>query len=374
MSSLTIEVTPSLMPPRSVQPRPEPLEELTLARLDLIRDIYVYENALENVELMIETAWCYYGGDPIRRPIEGTEVAQWCEGLFRFVIQNHPRKNGEEEFRITYGDASFRATRQNTVEGPLLNLRRLPKAVPELHELVMPPYWREFFAWQGFKKGGMLILAAVMGQGKSTTLAATAHSWQLSNAGFGVAIEDPPELPLHGPHGDGFIAQVNAGEAHGGYYKAIRRSLRQYPSVKDGGGLLLVGEVRDPEVAGELVRAAVNGTFVLTTIHASDPKTAIARLCALASQGMGEKAACDLVASAVRLVVHQKLTFDPTATGWRRGRISGDLLFNPHDSHAVANNIRNGEFAGLVHPLGAQRRAMERPRPVPFSDLVKELS
>jgi twitching motility protein PilT len=137
--------------------------------------------------------------------------------------------------------------------------------------------------------------------------------------------------------------------------------------------MLLVGEVRDGETAGELVRAAVNGTLVLTTIHASDPKTAVARLSALASQTLGRDSANDLVASAVRLVFHQKLTLVPHESAWRRGRLSGEVLINPHDASPAANNIRDGAFAQLNHTLAAQSRILSRFHRPPFTEIVKEL-
>lgn len=345
---------------------------LSVTDVDRIRDWYVFERPGQPISAEVDTAFCFRGGEPERLAVSDSAVAPWLAVLLQHVRHEHPADRGEIEFRIEAGTALFRATRGPTVRGTLLNLRRLPREAPELTDLSLPPYWRELLLWERLQTGGMVILAAAMGQGKSTTLAAAVRSRLLHYAGFCLAIEDPPEIPLDGNHGRGECVQVPVATLGGSYHAAIKRSLRQFPSLSRGGGMLLVGEVRDGDSAGELVRAAVNGTLVFTTIHAADPKTAVARLSALAAQSLGRDAANDLVASAVRLVFHQRLTMNPREIGWRGGRLSGEVLINPHDASPAANNIRDGQFAQLNHTLAAQARVLGRPHRPPFTEIVKE--
>lgn len=350
-----------------------PTAPLAESDLEAIRDWYVFERPGEPIATEVDSAFCFRGGDPERLAVADSAVAPWLERLLAHIRCEHPSERGEVEFRVEANGVLFRANRGPTVRGTLLNLRRLPPKAPQLADLTMPPYWRELLLWERLQSGGMVILAAAMGQGKSTTLAAAVRSRLLQYAGFCLAIEDPPEIPLDGGHGRGECVQVPVAALGGSYHTAIKRSLRQFPSLSKGGGMLLVGEVRDGESASELVRAAVNGTLVFTTIHASDPKTAVARLSALAAQTIGREAANDLVASAIRLVFHQRLTMLPHESGWRRGRLGGEVLINPHDASPAANNIRDGQFAQLNHTLAAQSRILGRPHRPPFIEIAKEL-
>ena len=115
----------------------------------------------------------------------------------------------------------------------------------------------------------------------------------------------------------------------------------------------MVGEVRDKETAADLVRAAVNGHLVLTTVHASDVGTALGRLYALAAGAMDPLAARDLLASAVRIVVHQELQIDHKADGWKRGRLQGSMVYSGSSMSALANVIKEGKIASGMNQIVA---------------------
>ncbi len=113
---------------------------------------------------------------------------------------------------------------------------------------------------------GLVLVTGPTGSGKTTTLyAALAH---LSTGGTNiVSLEDPVERRVPG------VTQVPVSTKSGNTFEAALRSLlRQDPNV------IMVGEVRDGQVAQILGQAAYTGHLVLSSMHTSDAATAITRL------------------------------------------------------------------------------------------------
>ena len=57
-------------------------------------------------------------------------------GLIEHIDREY--SNDLEDFKVELGDLRFRAHREPTEEGLLVNLRRIPKVTPLLSDLVMP--------------------------------------------------------------------------------------------------------------------------------------------------------------------------------------------------------------------------------------------
>lgn len=339
-------------------------KEPDVERIDDITDFYVWD--VDDLSRAVETA-SVFCGERTARPIGQTNVAPWLRGLLQHVRAKHPRKT---DFRVEYEHDGklflYRGHRDTTVGDPMLALRRHPTIAPTLDDLVLPPLWRELFMRPALLRGGLILLAAVTGQGKSTTTSGIVTSRLRTFGGFCRTIEDPPELPLHGTHGDGLCIQTPVLEEDGeaGFARALRSALRSYPALPSGGTICVVGEVRDGDTAAELLRASVNGHLVLTTVHANDVSSALARLAAMAQTAMGEVMARDLLATGLVYAIHQTLTFDPTATGWRRGKIGGSILTSTGPACAPAVSIRDGRFTNLAQPLDQQANLLRNVRSV----------
>lgn len=115
---------------------------------------------------------------------------------------------------------------------------------------------------------GMLVVCGPVGSGKTTTLHALLDEIARQRPGAGVfAIEDPVEMRIDG------VTQVQVEPARGLTYAiALRSLLRQDPQV------LMVGEIRDAEVAQIAAEAALTGHLLLTTLHSGEATDAIIRL------------------------------------------------------------------------------------------------
>ena len=113
---------------------------------------------------------------------------------------------------------------------------------------------------------GVLLVTGPTGSGKTTTLYALLQEINRPDIGI-FTLEDPVEMTLPG------IRQTQIREDIGlTFGTALRSLLRQDPDV------ILVGETRDAETATLMVRAALTGHLVFSTLHTNDAPGAIPRL------------------------------------------------------------------------------------------------
>lgn len=116
------------------------------------------------------------------------------------------------------------------------------------------------------KNSGLMIVTGPTGSGKTTTLYTLLEALNKSRANI-VSLEDPVELQLDG------INQVQIHPKSGlTYARALRAVMRQDPDV------IMIGEIRDEEIAKIAVSAALTGHLVLTTLHTADAAKAVIRL------------------------------------------------------------------------------------------------
>jgi type II secretory ATPase GspE/PulE/Tfp pilus assembly ATPase PilB-like protein len=113
---------------------------------------------------------------------------------------------------------------------------------------------------------GVIIVTGPTGSGKTTTLYAVLN--EISTTELSIfTLEDPIEYRVAG------IRQTQVKEEIGlTFASGLRSLLRQDPDV------ILVGETRDTETAQLMVRSALTGHLVFSTLHTNDAAGAIPRL------------------------------------------------------------------------------------------------
>jgi type IV pilus assembly protein PilB len=113
---------------------------------------------------------------------------------------------------------------------------------------------------------GMCLVTGPTGSGKTTTLYSALA--ELNQIGTNISTaEDPVEFNLEG------INQVNVRKEVGlTFASALKAFLRQDPDI------IMVGEIRDIEVAEIAVEAALTGHLVLSTLHTNDAGSTVSRL------------------------------------------------------------------------------------------------
>jgi type II secretory ATPase GspE/PulE/Tfp pilus assembly ATPase PilB-like protein len=125
-------------------------------------------------------------------------------------------------------------------------------------------YIMELFEREIAKPNGMILNTGPTGSGKTTTLYAflnKVHSPQIKI----VTIEDPIEYHLAG------IVQTQVSKDYT-FAQGLRSTLRQDPNV------IMVGEIRDAEVAETAVNASLTGHLVFSTLHTNDAAGTFPRL------------------------------------------------------------------------------------------------
>jgi type IV pilus assembly protein PilB len=135
---------------------------------------------------------------------------------------------------------------------------------------------------------GVVLVTGPTGSGKTTTLYTALNAVNRIERGV-FTLEDPIEYRL--PH----IRQTQINEKVGlTFGSGLRTLLRQDPDV------ILVGETRDKETAQLMVRAALTGHLVFSSLHTNDTFSAIPRLIDLGVEPF-------LLPATLHLVVAQRL-------------------------------------------------------------------
>jgi type IV pilus assembly protein PilB len=138
------------------------------------------------------------------------------------------------------------------------------------------------------KPNGIFLVTGPTGSGKTTTLYSALAVLNRPDKKI-ITAEDPVEYNFKG------INQVQVRDQIGLTFPAILKSmLRQAPNI------ILVGEIRDREVADIAIQAALTGHLVFSTLHTNDAPSAITRLV-----DMGVKPF--LVASSIQAIMSQRL-------------------------------------------------------------------
>ncbi|MES2134720.1 MAG: ATPase, T2SS/T4P/T4SS family [Patescibacteria group bacterium] len=131
--------------------------------------------------------------------------------------------------------------------------------------LGMEPKLRALVEREIGNPNGMLLNTGPTGSGKTTTLYACMKKINSSEIKI-ITIEDPVEY-----HVDGLV-QTQVDEKNYTFLQGLRSALRQDPDV------IMIGEIRDEEVAKTAIDAALTGHFVFSTLHTNDAAGSFPRL------------------------------------------------------------------------------------------------
>jgi type IV pilus assembly protein PilB len=138
------------------------------------------------------------------------------------------------------------------------------------------------------RPNGIFLVTGPTGSGKTTTLYGALNELNRPDRKI-ITAEDPVEYNFTG------INQCQVRDTIGlTFARILRAMLRQAPNI------ILVGEIRDLEVAEVAIQAALTGHLVFSTLHTNDAPSAITRLI-----DMGVKPF--LVASSIQAIMAQRL-------------------------------------------------------------------
>jgi Tfp pilus assembly pilus retraction ATPase PilT len=294
-----------------------------------------------------------------RLPVRGS-----LSSFRRFAITSAPNRRWvmcvstmiSVDFKYQDRHFVYRVHRDQTTYRKQLCLRRVSTEVPKISRLALPPMWKEILLSETLgREGGLVILAAKPGSGKSTTIAGMIRERLERFGGVARTIEAPVEFPLQNSWGKGVCFQIPVDESlsrEEQFLRPLRAQMRAYPTGVPS--ILMVGEIRDGETAAEVINASV-GHLVITTMHAIDIETTIRRLCGWSGQVFGTEVAREMVGGALRVVANQRLE----RVGGRRVA-TGEMLFSRGAYSPIANIIRSGKFEQLTGEIKTQQRKLAK--------------
>jgi len=165
----------------------------------------------------------------------------------------------------SYGRFRFNVYRQ--LGKICMAIRHIPPKVPSFEELNLPG---DILRKMSESRRGLILVTGMTGSGKTSTLAAMIDHINKTRAGHILTLEDPIEFI----HTDNrcVVSQLELGTDTLSYTGALRAAMRQDPDV------ILIGELRDPEVIKAAVAAAETGQLVLGTMHTVNVLQTITRI------------------------------------------------------------------------------------------------
>ena len=206
------------------------------------------------------------------------------------IAERRRPQDGQIPFDMGDREVDIRVATSNTVNGEMVVLRILDKAFAflPLREIGFLPDALEKYQQMVKTPFGMILISGPTGAGKTTTQYATVN--QLDAVGRNIiTIEDPVEYRFTN------INQMQVNPAAGlNFVTGLRACMRLDPDV------ILIGEIRDAETAQIGIQAALTGHLVLSSVHANDTASVIARMIDLGVEPF-------LLASAVIGVVAQRM-------------------------------------------------------------------
>ncbi len=177
-------------------------------------------------------------------------------------------QTGQLECRIDQQVVSLRFSylTTNRIETGVLRILNHALRI-QLDELSFLSYQNQKFKQVAAAPQGLILLSGPTGCGKTTTLYALLAYIRATMQRNIMTLEDPIEMYQEG------LIQIQVNEQRQLTYEgALKQLLRHDPDV------IMVGEIRDEKTAHLVIRGALTGHLVLSSIHATDCEGVIARM------------------------------------------------------------------------------------------------
>jgi len=228
--------------------------------------------------------------DNLRKQMQNSVIARIKIMGGMDIAERRLPQDGRIKMQVDGANIDFRVSSLPAYHGESVVLRILR---PDSVKIGIQRMGFEEDDYNRFKKiisrpNGIFLVTGPTGSGKTTTLYGALSELNTPDRKI-ITAEDPVEYNFPG------INQCQVRENIGlSFAKILRSMLRQAPNI------ILVGEIRDREVAEVAIQAALTGHLVFSTLHTNDAPAAITRLI-----DMGVKPF--LVASSIQAIMAQRL-------------------------------------------------------------------
>jgi twitching motility protein PilT len=241
-------------------------------------------------------------------------------------------ERGSADHAESIGGIRLRVNFFHTVRGIAAAIRLLAPSVKDLRVCNLHKDLRKFVE----ATSGLCIISGPTGSGKSTTLAALIEEINATRARHVVTLESPIEYLF--ANRQSFIRQREIPTHSPSFEQGIVDALRENPDV------LVISEMRTPEVMRLTLNAAETGHLVLATMHSSNCAEALSRLCMSFPEGVQPSVRAQL-ADCLVAVCCQRLEFLSTA----RLHVPRCEILLP--TSGARGTIRSGNFSQIATVL-----------------------
>jgi twitching motility protein PilT len=241
-------------------------------------------------------------------------------------------KRGSADVSVVVGGTRCRINVYKTIRGLAIAVRLLSPSVGDLRACNLLPELRRLVA----APTGLVIVSGPTGSGKSTTLAALLEEVNGSRAQNIITLESPLEYVFTNRRS--FIRQREIPTHSPSFEQAIIDALRENPDV------LVISEMRTPEVMRLTLSAAETGHLVLATMHSATCAEALSRICMsfpAEIQGSIRSQLADCLVG----VVCQRLEY---LAQWQLRVPRCEVLLA---SSGAKGTIRTGQFGGIANVI-----------------------
>jgi len=269
--------------------------------------------------------------------------------VLRDLCDQHFAEFREPKFMVEHESVMYRVTVLEPVNNERIFVLRRPSAkLRDIGELALPDSIEAALLDPATR--GLVLVVGEMEAGKTSTAGSIFISRLKAIGGVSMAIDNPPELRLHGVHGKGRCIQIWAHDETGGFGPHIEQAMLS------GLDSIFLSEIKKPEEAAECLLAAINGHFILATLHAGSVTEAIQRIFSLALTSKLGKQASELLADGLAMVIHQRLVKTGSANGKGKMAVSVQLSFLGDEGLARRKKVRDGAIDQLVHDVENDKR------------------
>ena len=204
---------------------------------------------------------------PVGDTVSGPYLAQVGQELLGAEAWAGFKTRGSADISIVVSGTRCRINLYKTIRGLALAVRLLAPSVSDLRASNLHPDLRKLVA----APTGLVIVSGPTGCGKSTTLAALLEEVNATRAQNIITLESPLEYVFSNRRS--FIRQREIPTHSPSFEQAIVDALRENPDV------LVISEMRTPDVMRLTLNAAETGHLVLATLHSANCAEALSRIC-----------------------------------------------------------------------------------------------
>ena len=204
---------------------------------------------------------------PVGEPIPAQRIIEEGQELLGNEAWAQLLERGSADVSVAAGGMRCRISLFRTIRGIAIAVRLLAPSVSDLRACNLHPDLRKLVE----AESGLVVISGPTGSGKSTTLAALIEEINTSRARNIITLESPLEYVFTNRRS--FIRQREIPTHSPTFEQAVIDALRENPDV------LVMSEMRTPEVIRLTLNAAETGHLVLATMHSASCGEALSRIC-----------------------------------------------------------------------------------------------